>query len=131
MSDPVYHIIPGLPGSMSPSSHATEAAGFIFLTGQFGRNLDDADAPLPDGIEAQTRQTLDNLIHVLGKLGLTLADVLSVRVFLTRFRDDYDAMNKVYGTYFTEGKRPTRTCIGVTDLVRDALIELDCIAFRR
>ena len=44
------------------------------------------------------------------------------------FKRDYDAMNEVYAGYFPEGARPTRTCVGVTDLVRDALIEIDCIA---
>ena len=56
--------------------------------------------------------------------------MLSVRVFLTHFKRDYDAMNEVYGRFFREGRRPVRTCVGVTDLVRDALIELDCVAKR-
>ena len=56
--------------------------------------------------------------------------VMSVRVFLTHFRRDYDAMNEVYAGFFSEGARPVRTCVGVTDLVRDALIEIDCIAKR-
>jgi 2-iminobutanoate/2-iminopropanoate deaminase len=55
---------------------------------------------------------------------------MSVRVFLTHFKRDYDAMNEVYAGFFPEGARPTRTCVGVTDLVSDALIEIDCIAKR-
>ena len=59
-----------------------------------------------------------------------LDNVLSVRVFLTRFKRDYAEMNEVYASFFPTGKRPTRTCVGVTDLVRDALIELDCVCKR-
>ena len=130
MTDIKFHILDGLPRSVSPSSHATEADGFVFLTGQFGRDLDDPANPLPDGIRAQTERTLGNMQRVLESLGLTMGQVMSVRVFLTHFKRDYDAMNEVYAGFFPEGARPTRTCVGVTDLVRDALIEIDCIAKR-
>jgi reactive intermediate/imine deaminase len=130
MNDIKFHIIDGLPKSVSPSSHATEADGFVFLTGQFARDLDEAATPLPDGIRAQTERTLRNMQRVLQLLGLTMGQVMSVRVFLTHFKRDYDAMNEVYAGFFPEGARPTRTCVGVTDLVRDALIEIDCIARR-
>jgi enamine deaminase RidA (YjgF/YER057c/UK114 family) len=70
------------------------------------------------------------MTRVLGALGLTLGDVVSVCVFLTSFKRDYDAMNAVYARHFSGGGRPVRTCVGVTDLVRDALIEIDCIARR-
>lgn len=130
MTDVKFHILDGLPRSASPSSHATEADGFVFLTGQFGRDLDDPAKALPDGIRAQADRTLGNMRRVLEGLGLSMGQVLSVRVFLTHFRRDYDAMNEVYAGFFPEGARPTRTCVGVTDLVRDALIEIDCIAKR-
>ena len=130
MGTPKFHILSGLPKSVSPSSHASEADGFVFLTGQFGRDLDDPTKPLPDGVRAQTDATLRNMRRVLESLGLTMDQVLSVRVFLTHFKRDYDAMNEVYAGFFQEGARPTRTCVGVTDLVRDALIELDCVAKR-
>ncbi len=130
MTNAKFHILDGFPRSVSPSSHAAEADGFVFLTGQFGRDLDDPDKPLPAGIRAQTEQTMRNLIRVLGGLDLTLANVLSVRVFLTQFKRDYAAMNEVYAGFLPGDARPARTCVGVTDLVRDALIEIDCIAKR-
>ncbi len=130
MASTKFHILDGFPGSVSPSSHAAEADGFVFLTGQFGRNLDDPEKPLPGGIRAQTEQTMKNLVRVLGALDLTLADVLSVRVFLTHFKRDYTAMNEIYAGFFPPTARPARTCVGVTDLVRDALIEIDCVAKR-
>ncbi|MEI6202661.1 MAG: RidA family protein [Enhydrobacter sp.] len=125
-----FHMIDGLPKSVSPSSHATEADGFVYLTGQFGRDLDDPARPLPDGIRAQTERTLSNMRRVLGALDLTMGQVLRVRVFLTHFKRDYDAMNDVYAGFFPAAARPVRTCVGVTDLVRDALIEIDCVAKR-
>jgi 2-iminobutanoate/2-iminopropanoate deaminase len=130
MSAPRFHILDGFPRSVSPSSHATEADGFIFLTGQFGRDLDDPAKPLPEGIRAQTEQTLRNMSRALASLGLPMSQVLSVRVFLTHFKRDYEAMNEVYAGFFPSDARPARTCVGVTDLVRDALIEIDCIARR-
>ena len=130
MSAPTFHMLDGLPRSVSPSSHATEADGFVYLTGQFGRDLDDPAKPLPEGIRAQTERTLRNMSRVLASLGLSMGQVLSVRVFLTHFKRDYDAMNEVYAGFFPPDARPARTCVGVTDLVRDALIEIDCVARR-
>lgn len=130
MTDAKFHILDGFPRSVSPSSHASEAGGFIFLTGQFGRDLDDPAKPLPEGIRAQTDLALGNMRRVLASLGLSMGQVMSVRVFLTQFKRDYDAMNEVYARFFPANARPARTCVGVTDLVRDALIEIDCIARR-
>ncbi|MFO1266768.1 MAG: RidA family protein [Rubrivivax sp.] len=127
-----HHILPGYPASMSPSSHAAESDnGLVYLTGQFGRDLGDPEAPLPAGIEAQTKRTLQNMRRVLGELGIGMDCVLSVRVFLTEFHRDYDAMNREYANFFPSGSRPARTCIGVNALVRNALVEIDCVAERR
>ena len=68
--------------------------------------------------------------RVLAALDLSLGHVLRVRVFLTHFKRDYEAMNEVYADFFPSHARPARTCVGVTDLVRDALIEIDCVAKR-
>lgn len=95
MSAPKFHILDGLPASVSPSSHASEADGFVFLTGQFARDLDDPGKLLPEGIRAQTEQALRNMRRVLESLGLSMGQVMSVRVFLTHFKRDYDAMNEI------------------------------------
>jgi reactive intermediate/imine deaminase len=130
MTEKLFHMIPGAPTPVAPFSHATEADGWVFLTGQMPTLPDDDSAPLPEGIEAQTRRVMDNLILVLGGLGLGLADVVSVRVFLTRFQQDYAPMNAVYTGYFPPGRLPARTCVGVTGLAREALVEIDMIARR-
>jgi 2-iminobutanoate/2-iminopropanoate deaminase len=130
MTETKFYTLQGFPKSVSPSSHAVEANGFVFLTGQFGRDLAHPDDPLPAGIKAQTDQTLRNIIEVLSALHLTLGNVVSARVFLTHFKRDYDDMNTAYAGFFTGNSRPARTCVGVTDLVRDALIEIECVARR-
>ena len=131
MSVPLFHMIPAAPAPVAPVfSHATEADGWVFVTGQMPTDPDDDAAPLPAGAEAQTRQVMDNLELVLGGLGLGLEHVVMARVYLLRFRDDYDAMNAAYTTYFSADRLPARTCVGVTGLARDALIEIDLIARR-
>src|SRR5258708_21370822 len=130
MTDAKFHVLDGFPRSVSPSSHATEADGLVFLTGQFGRDLDQPAKALAEGIRAQTDLTLRNMSRVLVALDLSLGHVLRVRVFLTHFKRDYEAMNEVYAGFFPSHARPARTCVGVADLVRDALIEIACVARR-
>jgi 2-iminobutanoate/2-iminopropanoate deaminase len=130
MSAPLFHMIAGGPAPVAPFSHAVEADGWVFLTGQMPTDPDNDDAPLPAGVEAQTRRVMDNLKIVLGGLDLGLEHVVSARVFLTEFSRDYAAMNAVYKSYFPAGRLPARTCVGVTGLARDALVEIDMIARR-
>lgn len=130
MTAPLFHMIAGAPAPVAPFSHAAEADGWVFLTGQMPTDPNDDTAPLPEGVEAQTRQVMDNLGIVLGGLGLGLEDVVAARVFLTDFKRDYAAMNDVYKSYFAEDRLPARTCVGVTGLARDALVEIDLIARR-
>ena len=130
MSAPVFHMIAPAPAPVAPYSHAVEADAWVFLTGQIPTDPDRDAAPLPDGIAAQTRRTMDNLVLVLEGLGLGLEHVMAARVFLTRFQADYAAMNAAYTPYFPAARLPARTCIGVTDLARDARVEIDFIARR-
>ena len=127
---PIFHNFSAAPMHVAPFSHAVECEGWVQLTGQMPTDPEDESKPLPDGIEAQTRQVLDNLIIVLNEAGLGLENVLSVRVFITDFKRDYDTMNEVYETYFPENRLPARTCVGVTGLARDALVEIDMVAKR-
>ncbi len=128
--NPLFHMIDGAPDPVAPFSHAVESDGWVFVTGQMPFEGTSIDAPYPDGIEAQTNAVMHNLKHVLAGCGLGLGDVLSVRVFLTHFDDDYDAMNAVYARWFEAGQRPARTCVGVTALAKGARIEIDLIARR-
>jgi 2-iminobutanoate/2-iminopropanoate deaminase len=130
MSAPLFHMIAGAPTPVAPFSHAVEVDGWVFLTGQMPTLPEDDSAPLPAGIEAQTRRVMDNLIIVLRGLGLDSRHVVNVRVFLTRFEQDYAPMNAVYQSYFPPDRLPARTCVGVTGLARGALVEIDLIARR-
>lgn len=130
MSDPVFHNVEAAPAHVAPFSHAVECDGWIQLTGQMPTDPQDDFLPLPEGIAAQTRRVMDNLIIVLEGLGLDLRHVLSCRVYLTEFKRDYADMNEVYRSYFPDDRLPARTCIGVTGLARDALVEIDMVARR-
>jgi reactive intermediate/imine deaminase len=127
---PIFHMISGAPDPVAPFSHAVEADGWVFVTGQMPFSGTAIDEPYPEGIEAQTRQVMKNLETVLAGCGLVLANVLSVRIFLTHFEADYDAMNAVYASYFPPGRRPARTCVGVTALAKGARVEIDMVARR-
>jgi reactive intermediate/imine deaminase len=127
---PVFHLFATAPKPVAPYSHAVEADGWVFLTGQIPNDAEAPAAPLPGGIEAQTRRTLDNLVRVLAGLDLGLEHVVAARVFLTHFDEDYQRMNRVYESYFSAGRLPARTCIGVTALALGARIEIDFIARR-
>jgi 2-iminobutanoate/2-iminopropanoate deaminase len=131
MSDLLFHMIGGAPDPVAPFSHAVEADGWVFVTGQMPFTGTSNESPYPESIEAQTHQVMKNLVTVLEGCGLGLSDVAAVRVFLRHFDDDYARMNAVYAGYFAPGRRPARTCIGVTGLARGARIEIDLIARRR
>jgi len=123
-------MIPRAPVPVGPFSHAVEVDGWVFLTGQMPTNPNDDGAPLPTGIEAQTCRVMDNLVLVLNGAGLALEHVVATRAFLTCFERDYGPMNEVYRSYFPEDRLPARTCVGVTGLARNALVEIDFIARR-
>jgi 2-iminobutanoate/2-iminopropanoate deaminase len=116
--------------SVTPFSHATEVDGWVFVTGQMPTWPDDDARPLPEGIEAQTRRVMDNLAIVLAGVGLDLSHVVSARAYLTAFEADYPQFNATYASYFTPGRLPARTCIGVTALARGARVEVDVLARR-
>ena len=130
MTTPLFHMIAAAPTPVAPFSHAVEAEGWVFVTGQMPTDAADDAAPLPEGVEAQTRKVMENLKLVLQGLGLGLEHVIVARVFLTRFKEDYAIMNRTYASYFPPERLPARTCVGVTGLARDALVEIDLIARR-
>jgi 2-iminobutanoate/2-iminopropanoate deaminase len=125
----LFHMIPGGPKPVAPFSHATETDGFVFVTGQMP-DTPEAPGQLPDGIVAQTDAVMANLGKVLAGLGLGFEHVVMARIYLARFKEDYGPMNETYRRYFAEGRLPARTCVGVTGLAYDALIEIDLVARR-
>jgi 2-iminobutanoate/2-iminopropanoate deaminase len=127
---PLFHLVAGAPQPVSPFSHAVEQDGWVFVTGQMPFSGLANDSPYPEGIEAQTHQVFANLKTVLAGIGLGLEHVLMARVYLLHFEHDFLPMNAVYASYFPEGQRPARTCIGVSGLARGARVEIDFVARR-
>jgi 2-iminobutanoate/2-iminopropanoate deaminase len=130
MSALVFHMIGGAPDPVAPFSHAVEADGWVFLTGQMPFTTSSNTSAYPDTIEAQTHQVMQNLRAVLQGCALGLEHVVSVRIFLRHFAEHYERMNLTYASYFPVDRRPARTCVGVTGLARGALVEIDMVARR-
>jgi reactive intermediate/imine deaminase len=127
---PLHHMVAKAPRPVAPFSHAVEADGWVFVTGQMPTDPGDPAAALPDGVAAQTRRVMDNLFLVLDGIGLGLEHVTMARIYLTDFQRDYAAMNEAYAGYFSQGRLPARTCIGVSGLAVGALVEIDLVARR-
>ena len=119
--------LPGLEPGPFPFSQVVEANGLVFVAGQVG-NAPDGHGPVPGGIEAETRQMLDNVGRLLRIVGLDYRDVVKATVYLRDFAD-FAAMNTVYREYFP-AEPPTRATVGVTALAADYRVEIEVIAAR-
>jgi 2-iminobutanoate/2-iminopropanoate deaminase len=126
----LFHMIDSAPEPVGPFSHATEVDGWVLVTGQMPTQPERPEAPIPQGIEAQTRLVMENLRRVLAGLALDLKDVVRAGVYLTHFDEDYERFNRLYRAYFEPEMLPARTCIGVTALARGARVEVDLLARR-
>jgi reactive intermediate/imine deaminase len=125
-----FRMIPAAPRPVAPFSHAVEVDGWVLLTGQMPTDPAAPDAPLPEGIAAQTRRVMENLRIVLAGVGLGLEHVAQCRCYLTHFERDYAAFNEAYRAFFPPDRLPARTTIGVTALAVGALVEIDMVARR-
>lgn len=116
---------PPLNGQPLPFSDAVRVGHVLYLSGQLGIT---ADGKLPDGIEAQTRQVLDNVGAVLKRAGVGYGDVFHCTAMLSDMKN-WPAFNTVYVTYFPAGKLPARSAFGASGLARGGMIELECQAY--
>lgn len=112
------------PKAIGPYSQARVVGNLIFVSGQIG--IDPQSGNLVEGIEEQTKQALKNLEAVLASQRLTLRNVVKTTVYLKNI-EGFPKMNEIYATFFTENK-PARATIGVADLPKSALIEIEAIA---
>lgn len=115
---------PDAPKAIGPYSQAIDLNGTLFLSGQLP--LNPATGTIPDGIEAQTRQSLTNLGAVLKEAGLSHDDIVKTTVLLSDIKD-FGAMNAVYAEFFPNNK-PARVCYQVAALPMGALVEIDAVA---
>lgn len=114
------------PGAIGPYSQGIEANGMIFISGQLP--IDVTTGLIPQGITAQTQQSLENIKHILEAAGLTMNHIVKTTVYLQDM-SLFVEMNKVYATYF-EGTFPARSAFAVKSLPKDALVEVECFAVR-
>ncbi len=117
---------PKAPAAVGPYVHAVEAAGLIFTSGQLG--LDPKSGTLPEGVEAQTRQSIENLAAVLEEAGSGLDQVVKTSVFLEDI-GDFAKVNEIYAQYF-KGDVPARSCVQVAKLPKGGLVEIEAIAVK-
>lgn len=117
----------GAPAPVAPYSVATEANGFVFISGQVA--IDPAGGPTPSDIEGQTRLVLANIDGILGDLGMALTDVVKTTIFLADI-GDYGTVNEIYGSYFAS-EPPARSAVQVAALPKpEFLVEIEVIAAR-
>jgi len=125
----MFHMIAGGPKPVAPFSHAVETDGFVFVTGQ----MPDTPATpgvLPDGIVEQTKAVMKNLKTVLNGLNLAASTCCDGEGLSDALQRRLCGDDETYQQYFAPDRRPARTCVGVTGLAYDALIEIDLICRR-
>lgn len=111
------------PQAIGPYSQAIKANGVIYTSGQIGLN---PQGILVEGIEAQTRQVLNNLSEVLKAGGSSLQQVFKTTIFLSNM-EDFALVNAIYAEFFGEHK-PARSTVAVKTLPKNALVEIECMA---
>jgi 2-iminobutanoate/2-iminopropanoate deaminase len=112
------------PAAIGPYSQAVSHNGLLFISGQLG--LDPATGALADGVEAQTRRALQNLVAILAAAGLGPAHVLKATIYVASM-DDFALVNRLYAEVF-QPPYPAREVIQAARLPKDGLVEISAIA---
>lgn len=112
------------PAAIGPYSQAIQAGNLVITSGQLP--IDPATGALPEGIEAQSRQSLKNVQAVLAEAGAGMDKVIKTTVFLSDM-NNFGAMNEVYKEFFASDF-PARSAVQVARLPKDALVEIEAIA---
>lgn len=113
------------PAAIGPYAQAVAANGMVYTSGQLP--IDPATGAFPEGIAAQTRQSLTNVKAILAKAGVGMDRVVKTTVFLSDM-NNFAAMNEVYAEFFSEGGYPARSAVEVARLPKDALVEIEVVA---
>lgn len=116
------------PAAIGPYSQGISAGDIVFVSGQLP--IDPATGTMPDNIAGQTHQSLQNLKNILEAAGSGMDKVCKTTVFLQDM-SDFAAMNQVYKNAFGEGTYPARSAVAVAKLPKDALIEIEAIAYKQ
>ncbi|MBD5244321.1 MAG: reactive intermediate/imine deaminase [Barnesiella sp.] len=114
------------PAAIGPYSQAIDLGNMVFISGQIPVN--PANGEIPEGIKAQTAQSISNIKAILAEAGLTIDNVVKTTVFLADMSLFTD-MNEVYGEAFT-APYPARSAVAVRELPKQVLVEIETIAVR-
>ena len=114
------------PAAIGPYSQAIEVNGMVFTSGVIPVNPPTGE--VPEGIEAQARQAIGNLVALLGEAGVAPENVIKTTVFIKNM-DDFSKVNAVYSEFFTK-ECPARSCVEVARLPKDVLIEIEAIGVK-
>ena len=113
------------PGAIGPYSQAVEIDQLVYTSGQLG--IDPATGELAQGVEAQTRQSLENVKAILAEAGLGMESIIKTLVFVQSM-GDFAAVNKIYAEYIHGDVLPARSCVEVGALPKGGLVEIEVIA---
>lgn len=112
------------PAAIGPDSQAVKANGQIYVSGQLP--IDPKTGDMPQGVETQTKQSLENIAAILASEGLGMDSVVKTTVLLQDIAD-FNPMNEVYAQYFS-GVYPARAAFQVVALPKGALVEIEAVA---
>lgn len=116
--------VAGAPAAVGPYVHAVKAGEMIFISGQLG--LNPLTGEFPEGVEAQTRMSLDNMKTILEALNSDFDHVVKTGIFLDDM-NDFAQVNAIYAEYF-KNEFPARSCVQVAKLPKGGLVEIEAIA---
>lgn len=117
------------PAAIGPYVQGINLGNMVFTSGQIPL---DPQGELVEGIESQTRQSLENVKAIVEAAGLTVADIVKTTVFVKDL-NDFAAVNATYDAFFTQHQAPfpARSCVEVARLPKDVGVEIEAIAARR
>lgn len=112
------------PKAIGPYSPAVKLGDFVYLSGQLGMNVDGV--LVSDDVVEQTHASMKNIGNLLAEIGLSYRHIVKTTVFVTDL-NDFAKVNEVYGSYFTEGVYPARSCVQVAALPKGGKVEIECM----
>jgi len=98
----------------------------VYLSGQIG--LDPETMELEVSLWDQTHRVCSNILWVCKELGIDISDICKTTIYITNMQD-FSKVNEIYGQYFSH--KPARSCVGVQELPKGALVEIECIAYKK